>query len=144
MARIAMKDPEAKLMLIIASSDPEYMAYMMKYDSIRGRYDGTPEAYRAPHHRWWEACSICNANLAEAPFAEHGADDVCNSTGAFAMPAKDDLPTASMSGNQETHDPAVNGFGRAARQVARIAVKDPGVGLELKGLRVTTLNTSLA
>ena len=43
-ARIAMKDPEIDLKLINASYDAEYMAYMIKYDSVHGKYDGTVEA----------------------------------------------------------------------------------------------------
>eukprot|EP00931_Biecheleriopsis_adriatica_P054597 TRINITY_DN3213_c0_g1_i7.p1 TRINITY_DN3213_c0_g1~~TRINITY_DN3213_c0_g1_i7.p1 ORF type:complete len:127 (+),score=28.51 TRINITY_DN3213_c0_g1_i7:219-599(+) len=33
-ARIAMKDPETELKLINASYDADYLAYMMKYDTI--------------------------------------------------------------------------------------------------------------
>merc|ERR1712176_392129 len=36
-ARIAMKDPETELKLINASYDADYLAYMMKYDTIHGR-----------------------------------------------------------------------------------------------------------
>ncbi|CAE7794929.1 gapA, partial [Symbiodinium sp. CCMP2456] len=42
-ARIAMKDPETDLKLINASYDADYLAYMMKYDTIHGKYDGTVE-----------------------------------------------------------------------------------------------------
>eukprot|EP00931_Biecheleriopsis_adriatica_P054596 TRINITY_DN3213_c0_g1_i4.p1 TRINITY_DN3213_c0_g1~~TRINITY_DN3213_c0_g1_i4.p1 ORF type:complete len:171 (+),score=36.14 TRINITY_DN3213_c0_g1_i4:219-731(+) len=42
-ARIAMKDPETELKLINASYDADYLAYMMKYDTIHGKYDGTVE-----------------------------------------------------------------------------------------------------
>ena len=42
-ARIAMKDPETELKLINASYDSDYLAYMMKYDTIHGKYDGTVE-----------------------------------------------------------------------------------------------------
>ena len=40
-ARIAMKDPETELELINVSYDADYLAYMMKYDTIHGKYDGT-------------------------------------------------------------------------------------------------------
>eukprot|EP00435_Cladocopium_sp_Y103_P032954 s2555_g8.t1 len=43
-ARIAMKDPETELKLINASYDSDYLAYMMKYDTIHGKYDGTGDA----------------------------------------------------------------------------------------------------
>ena len=50
-ARIAMKDPETELKLINASYDSDYLAYMMKYDTIHGKYDGTVEADGTTP--WW-------------------------------------------------------------------------------------------
>ena len=50
-ARIAMKDPETDLKLINASYDSDYLAYMMKYDTIHGKYDGTVEA--DGDSPWW-------------------------------------------------------------------------------------------
>jgi len=123
-ARIAMKDPECDLKLINASYDPEYLAYMMKYDTIHGRYDGTIEA--------GDGCLVIDGKKvtlsstrdpAEIPF--DGAY-VCESTGVFltaekveghlkagakkvvfSAPAKDDSHTIVMGVNQETYDPSM-------------------------------------
>merc|ERR1719487_228370 len=98
----------------------------MKYDSIHGRYDGTIEAdgdflivdgTKIP-------CSHTR-DPAEIPFAQYGADYVCESTGAFltgekveahfgagakkivfSAPAKDDSPTVVMGVNEGDYDPA--------------------------------------
>merc|ERR1719453_2600081 len=83
-ARIMAKSPDCDLKLINTGASCEYMAYQMKYDSIHGRYDGTIEAdgdflivdgTKIP-------CSHTR-DPAEIPFAQYGADYVCESTGAF-------------------------------------------------------------
>jgi glyceraldehyde 3-phosphate dehydrogenase len=127
-ARIAMKDPEVELKLINASYDPEYLAYMMKYDSIHGRYDGTIEASEgALIIDGVKVALSATRDPAEIPFAEHGADYVCESTGVFlttekvaghlkagakkvvfSAPAKDDSHTIVMGVNQETYDPSMS------------------------------------
>merc|ERR1711963_371819 len=123
-ARIAMKDPEVELKLINASYDAEYLSYQMKYDSIHGRYDGTIEAdgdsLVIDGHR---VALSHTRDPAEIPFAEHGAEYVCESTGVFltaekvqphlkagakkvvfSAPTKDDSHTIVMGVNQETYD----------------------------------------
>ena len=125
-ARIMCKSPESDLKLINTGASCEYMAYQMKYDSIHGRYDGTIEAdgdflivdgTKIP-------CSHTR-DPAEIPFAQYGADYVCESTGAFltgekveahfgagakkivfSAPAKDDSPTVVMGVNEGEYDPA--------------------------------------
>ena len=125
-ARIMCKSPESDLKLINTGASCEYMAYQMKYDSIHGRYDGTVEAdgdflivdgTKIP-------CSHTR-DPAEIPFAQYGADYVCESTGAFltgekveahfgagakkivfSAPAKDDSPTVVMGVNEGEYDPA--------------------------------------
>jgi glyceraldehyde 3-phosphate dehydrogenase len=124
--RIAMKDPEVDLKLINCSYDADYMAYMLKYDSTHGKYDGTIEAdgdsliidghkVQLSHTR----------DPAQIPFGAHGADYVCESTGVFltqekvqghfsggakkvvfSAPAKDASPTIVMGVNHDTYDPA--------------------------------------
>merc|ERR1711972_1238456 len=88
-ARIAMKDPEVELKLINASYDAEYLAYQMKYDSIHGRYQGTIEAdgdsLVIDGHR---VALSHTRDPAEIPFAEHGAEYVCESTGVFLTAEK--------------------------------------------------------
>jgi glyceraldehyde 3-phosphate dehydrogenase len=125
-ARIMCKSEETELKLINTGASCEYMAYQMKYDSIHGRYDGTIEAdgdflivdgKKIP-------CSHTRSP-ADIPFAQYGADYVCESTGAFltqesvlphfaagakkivfSAPAKDDSPMIVMGVNQELYDPA--------------------------------------
>jgi len=122
-ARIAMKDPEVELKLINASYDAEYLAYQMKYDSIHGRYDGTVEVVATPWSLNGTKVALSHTrDPAEIPFAEHGAEYVCESTGVFlttekiqphlkagakkvvfSAPAKDDSHTIVMGVNQETY-----------------------------------------
>merc|ERR1712039_735305 len=127
-ARIAMKDPEVELKLINASYDAEYLAYQMKYDSIHGRYDGTIEVDGDSLVIDGTKVALSHTrDPAEIPFAEHGADYVCESTGVFlttekvqphlkagakkivfSAPAKDDSHTIVMGVNQDTYDPSLN------------------------------------
>jgi len=122
-ARIAMKDPEVELKLVNASYDADYLAYMMKYDSIHGRYDGTIEADGDSLVVDGKKIALSHTrDPAEIPFAENGADYVCESTGVFlttekvqghlkagakkvvfSAPAKDDSHTIVMGVNQETY-----------------------------------------
>ena len=69
--------------------DPEYMAYMMKYDSAQGRFNGTVEAK--------DGKLIVNGNEitvfacmdpATIPWKEAGVDYVVESTGAFTTTDK--------------------------------------------------------
>jgi len=127
-ARIAMKDPEVELKLINASYDSDYLAYMMKYDSIHGKYDGTvePDGDSLVIDGTKVALSHTR-DPAEIPFAEHGTEYVCESTGVFlttdkvqphlkagakkivfSAPAKDDSHTIVMGVNQDTYDPSMS------------------------------------
>merc|ERR1712139_46265 len=120
-ARIAMKDPETDLKLINASYDSDYLAYMMKYDTIHGRYDGTIEADGDSLVIDGHKVTLSHTrDPAEIPF--DGAY-VCESTGVFltkekvqghlkagakkvvfSAPAKDDSHTIVMGVNQETYE----------------------------------------
>jgi glyceraldehyde 3-phosphate dehydrogenase len=122
-ARIAMKDPEVELKLINASYDAEYLAYQMKYDSIHGRYDGTIEVDGDSLVIDGHKVALSHTrDPADIPFAAHGADYVCESTGVFlttekiqahlkagakkvvfSAPAKDESHTIVMGVNQETY-----------------------------------------
>jgi glyceraldehyde 3-phosphate dehydrogenase len=127
-ARIAMKDPEVELKLVNASYDADYLAYMMKYDSIHGRYDGTIEADGDSLVVDGKKIALSHTrDPADIPFAENGADYVCESTGVFltdekiqghlkagakkvvfSAPAKDDSHTIVMGVNQETYKSDMN------------------------------------
>jgi len=81
-ARIAMKDPETELKLINASYDADYLAYMMKYDTIHGKYDGTIEADGDSLVIDGHKVALSHTrDPAEIPFGDNGADYVCESTG---------------------------------------------------------------
>jgi len=115
------------LKVINTSYDADYLAYMMKYDTIHGTYDGTIEADG-------DSLIIDGNRVAlsktrdpkEIPFGEYGADYVCESTGQFltadkvqghleagakkvifSAPAKDDSHTIVMGVNEDTYDPSM-------------------------------------
>merc|ERR1712232_309663 len=122
-ARIAMKDPETELKLINASYDADYLAYMFKYDTIHGKYDGTIEVDGDSLVVDGKKIALSHTrDPAEIPFGEHGAEYVCESTGVFlttekvqphlkasakkvvfSAPAKDDSHTIVMGVNQDTY-----------------------------------------
>jgi glyceraldehyde 3-phosphate dehydrogenase len=96
----------------------------MKYDSIHGRYDGTVEVDGDSLVIDGHKVALSHTrDPAEIPFAAHGADYVCESTGVFlttekvaghlkagakkvvfSAPAKDDSHTIVMGVNQETYE----------------------------------------
>ncbi len=106
-------------------ADPEYMAYLFKYDTMHGRFPGEVRAEGD--------CLIINgqkirifqkANPAEIPWGEVGADYVVESTGQFtdsekmkahlaggakkvvlSAPPKDDTPIFVMGVNHEDYRP---------------------------------------
>merc|ERR1711953_43909 len=83
-ARLAMADPDIELKLINASYDAEYMAYMMKYDTVHGKYDGTVETDGDSLVIDGQKVALSHTrDPAEIPFAANGADYVCESTGVF-------------------------------------------------------------
>merc|ERR1712203_593827 len=122
-ARIAMKDPETELKLINASYDADYLAYMFKYDTIHGKYDGTIEVDGDSLVVDGKKIALSHTrDPAEIPFGEHGAEYVCESTGVFlttekvqphlkagakkvvfSAPAKDDSHTIVMGVNEDTY-----------------------------------------
>ena len=70
-------------------ADPEYMAYMFKYDSVHGRYPGTVTAegdYLVIDGQKIRIFSC--ANPAEIPWGAFGVDYVVESTGVFTEAAK--------------------------------------------------------
>merc|ERR1740121_1015875 len=88
-ARIAMKDPEVDLKLINTTYDADYLAYMMKYDTIHGTYDGTIEADGDSLVIDGKKIALSHTrDPAEIPFGENGADYVCESTGVFLTTEK--------------------------------------------------------
>jgi glyceraldehyde 3-phosphate dehydrogenase len=88
--RIAAERPEIDVVGINDPFiDPEYMAYMLKYDSVHGRFKGSAEARDGklvvngkPIH--------CNAAMkpGDIPWGDCGADYIVESTGVFTEIAK--------------------------------------------------------
>merc|ERR1719183_2254978 len=72
------------LKVINATYDADYMAYMMKYDTVHGTYDGTVEAdgdsLVIDGHR---VALSHTRNPSELPLQKCGAEYVCESTGQF-------------------------------------------------------------
>ncbi len=119
-ARIAVKDPQCKLVAINTGADAEYMAYQFKYDSVHGRFDGKVDVegddiiidghrVKTTHTRKPE----------EIGWGKLGATYLCESTGAFltkdtcqvhidggakkvvmSAPAKDDSQVIVMGVNE--------------------------------------------
>ena len=107
---------------------PDYMAYMLRYDTMHGRFDGTIE--------YTDDAIIVNGKTVkffacmdpkDIPWGEAGAEYVVESTGVFltkekaqahidagakkvvmSAPSKDDTPMFVMGVNHETYDSSMN------------------------------------
>lgn len=84
--RAAMASPE--IYNVVAVNDPfvdlDYMVYMLKYDTVHGRFDGTAEIKDGKfvvNGKVIEVYACMNAN--EIPWGTVGADYVVESTGVF-------------------------------------------------------------
>eukprot|EP00918_Siedleckia_nematoides_P081644 GHVU01179002.1.p1 GENE.GHVU01179002.1~~GHVU01179002.1.p1 ORF type:complete len:737 (+),score=149.61 GHVU01179002.1:62-2212(+) len=128
--RNAMKRNGVVVKHINAGYTPEYMAYLLKYDSAHGKYQGTVEA--KGDHLIVDGLPISISSSrtpTDIPWKSSGVDFVCESTGAFcdmegcsshvkgpegakrvviSAPAKDEgTPTLVMGVNAEKdYDPA--------------------------------------
>ncbi|PFH35590.1 glyceraldehyde-3-phosphate dehydrogenase GAPDH2 [Besnoitia besnoiti] len=96
--RIAMSRPNVTVTHINCSMDPAYIAYMLKYDSVHGRFDGNIEATADGLIVNGQEISVSNTrNPSEIPWADKGVDYVCESTGAFCT-TEDALKHVSRPG----------------------------------------------
>ncbi|KAI9365640.1 glyceraldehyde-3-phosphate dehydrogenase 1 [Pilaira anomala] len=73
---------------IVAINDPfiplEYMAYMLKYDSVHGRFDGTVEVKDNKLVVNGQPIAVSTErDPSQIPWGEHGADYIVESTGVF-------------------------------------------------------------
>ncbi|MBE5785169.1 MAG: type I glyceraldehyde-3-phosphate dehydrogenase [Clostridiales bacterium] len=129
--RIAAERPETIEVcgINLRKADLDYMVYLMKYDSVFGRFPGTIEE--------GENCLIINgkqvavfgeSDVTKIPWASCGAEYIVESTGQFnttelasghlaggakkvvlSAPAKDkETPTYVIGVNHETYDPKYN------------------------------------
>jgi len=126
-ARIAMERDGFVLKHINGSKDPEYLRYLMEYDSVHGRYNGTVEVGEDGKSLVIDGLKVplsATRDPKEIPWGAAGVDYVCESTGAFtttdgcqahieagakkvviSAPAKDEpTPTLVMGVNEETYD----------------------------------------
>jgi glyceraldehyde 3-phosphate dehydrogenase len=126
-ARIAMKRDNFVLKHINGSKDPEYLRYLMEYDSVHGRYNGTVEVGEDGKSLVIDGLKVplsATRDPKEIPWKAAGVDYVCESTGAFtttegclahveagakkvviSAPAKDEAtPTLVMGVNEEQYD----------------------------------------
>src|ERR1700733_10092629 len=126
--RAAAKNPNIQFVGINDLVPPDNLAYLLKYDSTHGRYDGTVEAKEdgfVVDGKFVPTFSV--RNPAELPWAANGADYVIESTGLFtdyagaenhlkagakrvilSAPTKDPerVPTLLMGVNHLKFDPA--------------------------------------
>ena len=121
--RAAVKNPNIEIVGINDLITPDYMAYMLKYDTVHGRFDGTVD--------YTENSLIVNGKAirvtaekdpANLKWDEVGAEYVVESTGLFltkekaaghikagakhvvmSAPSKDDTPMFVMGVNHETY-----------------------------------------
>ena len=103
--------------------NPEYMAYMLKYDSVHGRFNGEI-SYTADSLvvNGKEFKVLTAMNVAEIPWASVGAEYICECTGkhlskdlcqghidagakhvVMGAPSKDDTPMFVMGGNNQKY-----------------------------------------
>ena len=126
-ARIAMEREGFVLKHINGSKDPEYLKYLMEYDSVHGRYKGTVEVGEDGKSLIIDGLTVplsSTRDPKEIPWKTAGVDYVCESTGAFtttegcqahvdagakkviiSAPAKDEAtPTLVVGVNEDSYD----------------------------------------
>eukprot|EP00644_Phytophthora_capsici_P006883 jgi/Phyca11/103586/e_gw1.8.942.1 len=123
--RAAIENPKTK---VVAINDPfmdlEYMAYLFKYDSTHGKFDGSVETKDGNLVVNGEVVHVFAArNPSEIPWGKAGATYVCESTGVFtttekasahieggckkvviSAPPKDNTPMYVMGVNHKEYD----------------------------------------
>ncbi len=123
--RAAVNRPGVEIVGINDLVEPEYMAYMLKYDSTHGRFDGTVEAKDGNLIVNGKTIRVtAEKDPANLKWDEVGAEVVLECTGlfltqeagqkhidagarkvVFSAPAKDDTPTFVMGVNHEQLKP---------------------------------------
>jgi len=128
--RIAMDREAFVLKHINGARAPEYLKYLLEYDTVHGRFAGTCEIGEDGNSLIVNGLTVTLSGTrdpAEIPWAEKGVEYVCESTGAFtdtekcmphidaagakkviiSAPAKDaDTPTIVVGVNTDDYDPA--------------------------------------
>ena len=129
--RIAAERPEEFEIcgINLRKAEPEYMVYLMKYDSVFGRFPGTVEqTENGISINGREIAVFSSSDVKEIPWDSCGAEYIVESTGAFnttelasghlahgakkvvlSAPAKDkETPTYVMGVNHWEYDPMFN------------------------------------
>lgn len=126
--RAAAKNPNIKVVGINDPFvDPDYMAYMLKYDTVHGRFDGDV-SYSGDKLivNGQEIATCSERDPANLPWGKIGATYVVESTGVFltaeksqghidggaeyvvmSAPSKDDTPMFVMGVNQDKFEPSM-------------------------------------
>ncbi len=122
--RAARNYPEIRIVGINDLIDVDYMAYMLKFDSVHGRFPGTVEVRDGMLVVDGEPIRVTSEkNPADLNWGEIGADTVIESTGVFLTtekaqghlsagarrvilsgPPKDDTPMFVMGVNEQTYN----------------------------------------
>ena len=126
--RAGINRPEIEFVGINDLCEPGYLAYMLKYDTMHGKFDGTIEATEdALIVNGKKIMVYAKRNPAEIPWGEIGAEYVVESTGLFltqekaqahldagakkvvmSAPSKDSTPMFVMGVNHTSYDPSMN------------------------------------
>ncbi len=126
--RVAAADPSIEIVGINDLMDPEYMAYMLQYDSTHGRFDGTISvegkhlivngkkiritSEKDPVNLNWGAIEAEYIVECTGLFLDQEKANAHIIAGAkkviISAPAKDDTPTFVMGVNQHTYESSMN------------------------------------
>ncbi len=126
--RASLNHPEIEVVGINDLITSDYMAYMLKYDTMQGKFDGTVEY--TDHSiivNGHEIAVFCERDKANLPWGEIGAEYIIESTGLFltkekaqghldagakkvvmSAPSKDDTPMFVMGVNHNTYTSDMN------------------------------------
>lgn len=122
--RLANQYPDIEIVAVNDLVDPENLAYLLKYDSVHGRFDARLNGNSIETARG-SIEVFAEKDPTKLPWKEKGIDYVIESTGLFldeekagmhlqagaknvviSAPAKGEIPTFVMGVNQDTFDPS--------------------------------------
>jgi glyceraldehyde 3-phosphate dehydrogenase len=113
--RLALEHPKMQVVAINDVLDPDHLAYLFKYDSVHGPFQG--EVSHSDHHLIVGGKKILitsEKDPANLPWKEQGVECVVEATGCFTKKqdakkhldaGKDGVPTFVMGVNHETYNP---------------------------------------
>ena len=163
--RASLSHPDVEVVGINDLITPDYMAYMLKYDTMQGKFEGTVDY--TDHSiivNGREIAVFCERDKENLPWGEIGAEYIVESTGLFltkekaqghltagakkvimSAPAKDDTPMFVMGVNQDKYTKDMDFVSNAScttNCLAPIAkVLNDNVGIK-EGLMTTVHSTT--